>query len=56
MKEFVTEKVIKRFKPKKQNTSACHPLAGHTRQKVGCASFWFGAYLLFMLRHGLILL
>ena len=43
-------------KQNKQNTSACHPLAGHTRQKVGCASFWFGTYLMFMLHHGLILM
>ena len=46
----------KQKKQKKQNTSACHPLAGHTRQKLGCASFWFGTYLRFMLHHVLILM
>ena len=44
----------KQKKQKKQNTTARHPLAGHTRQKVGCADFWFGTYLMFMLHHGLI--
>ena len=43
-------------KQKKKNTSVRHPLAGHTRQKVGCEGFWFGTYLMCMLHHALILM